>query len=67
MQARLHQVEAAFGIQPLACAALLLFLLVFLGALAWIFRKDSPGLYESLSHLPLNAEPNYSGEERLNQ
>lgn len=37
----------------LTCVGLLLFISVFLGALAWVFRKGSSDFYEKLSASPL--------------
>lgn len=38
------------------CVGLVLFMLVFIGALFWVFRKESRSVYERLSHLPLETD-----------
>ena len=34
--------------------SMFLFLSVFLGALAWVYRKESAAIYEEMGALPLN-------------
>ncbi|MEN9722487.1 MAG: hypothetical protein RJB38_473 [Pseudomonadota bacterium] len=36
-----------------ACLAMLIFLGIFVGVIFWIFRRDSRGLYETISAIPL--------------
>lgn len=49
-------VLAAFDLPWLPALAMLLFLAVFLGALAWVSRRGSAEFYERLQNLPLDEE-----------
>ena len=44
----------------LPVVSMMLFMAVFLGALLWVFRKESQVVYSELSQLPLNE----NGESR---
>jgi cbb3-type cytochrome oxidase subunit 3 len=49
----MQQVLAHYHLPGLACLGLLLFVAVFAGAVAWVFRKGSGGYYRALERLPL--------------
>ena len=49
----LAQVASQFPMIWLSCVALLIFLGVFLGVLAWVHRKGSSELYHAIAHQPL--------------
>ena len=48
----IQQTLSKFNLPYLACAGLILFMLVFVGALFWVFRKDGARLYSKLQNLP---------------
>lgn len=47
------QVLSHYRLPLLSCVGLLMFMGVFGGVLAWVFRGGSRGFYESLEGLPL--------------
>lgn len=52
----MQQVLAHYRLPVLSCIGLLLFLSVFSGAVAWVFRKGSGKFYASLESLPFNED-----------
>ncbi len=53
----LSQVASQFPMIWLTCLALLIFLGVFLGVVAWVFRRGSTELYQHLADTPFSGEP----------
>lgn len=49
----IRQVLAYFPLMDLVLVGQLLFLALFLGVVAWVFRKGSGKFYDSLSRVPL--------------
>jgi cbb3-type cytochrome oxidase subunit 3 len=47
------RVLSHYPLPGLSCLGLLLFVALFLAALAWVFRRASPGFYARMSQLPL--------------
>ena len=47
------EVLAHFPLTGLTCFALLLFLALFVGSIAWIYRKGSQKTYQHAAQLPL--------------
>ncbi len=52
----LSQVASKFPMIWLTCLGLLIFLGVFLGVVAWVFRRGSTELYQQLAGAPLDAD-----------
>ena len=50
----MSQVVSKFPMIWLTCVGLLLFMSVFIGALAWVSRRGSTGFYEEMSKMPLD-------------
>jgi cbb3-type cytochrome oxidase subunit 3 len=50
----ISQVLSHYHLPMLACAGLLLFLAVFLGAGLWVFRKGSGEVYRETQNLPFD-------------
>ena len=48
----LSQVASRFPMIWLTCVGLLIFLTVFLGVVAWVFRKGSGEVYAKAAHFP---------------
>ena len=49
----MQQVLSHYHLPILACAGLILFMMVFVGALLWVSRTGSSLQYHELSQLPL--------------
>jgi len=43
----------------LSCFGLVIFLAVFMGVIAWIFRRGSAEFYQGVSQAPLEKEPHH--------
>lgn len=52
----MSQVLRNFPHIALTCAGMLLFIAVFVGALAWVFRRGSDKFYREASLLPLDIQ-----------
>ena len=50
----IQKVLSHYHLPELTCVGLILFMLVFAGALAWVFRKGSSNVYAGLEQLPLD-------------
>ncbi|MDA8792116.1 CcoQ/FixQ family Cbb3-type cytochrome c oxidase assembly chaperone [Bacteriovoracaceae bacterium] len=50
------QVFTEFTLTMLPATGLFLFLLLFIAALVWVFRKDSNKFYEQLEQIPFNED-----------
>ena len=57
----IQQVLAHYHLPQLACLGLLLFMGVFGGALAWVWRRGSGEFYGAMEHLPLRDESSGGG------
>ena len=54
----IQKVLSHYHLPELTCAGLILFMLVFAAALAWVFRKGSSDVYAELEQIPLDDEGN---------
>ena len=52
------QVFKNFDLTILPSIGMILFLIIFLGMIIWIFRKDSKSIYKELSNIPLDEGKN---------
>lgn len=48
----IQRVLSHYHLAPLTCVGLVLFMLVFLGAVAWVFRQESEKTYSHLKNMP---------------
>ena len=59
----IQKVLSHYHLPELTCVGLVLFMLVFVAALIWVFRRGSADVYSGLEKLPLQElEPNSKGE-----
>ncbi|MGZ3696761.1 MAG: CcoQ/FixQ family Cbb3-type cytochrome c oxidase assembly chaperone [Bdellovibrionota bacterium] len=49
----IQRVLSHYHLPLLTCLGLLLFMGVFIGALLWVYRKESADVYQALADLPL--------------
>ena len=49
----MQQVLGHYHLPGLACAGLAIFIAVFVGAVAWVCRRDGRIFYDTLGNLPL--------------
>jgi hypothetical protein len=50
----MQQVLSHYHLPALACAGLGLFMVIFIGAVVWVFRTGSGAFYSGLESLPLD-------------
>ena len=62
----LSKVASQFPMIWLTCIGLLIFFSVFLGILAWVFRKGSQNFYQSLALRALELDEPKSMQNQLN-
>lgn len=61
----IQRVLLHYRLPALTCIGLLLFMSVFIGVLAWVFRKGSQEVYAGLEQFPLqelNSNPDFKGD-----
>ena len=50
----IQKVLSHYHLPALTCAGLIVFMVVFSAALAWVFRKGSSDVYAGLERIPLD-------------
>lgn len=59
MFAMMKQVVSTFPLINLVLVGQLLFFTIFVGALAWVFRKGSKPYYDQLAQLPIEGSQSH--------
>jgi hypothetical protein len=59
----IQKVLSNYHLPELTCAGLILFMMVFVSALVWVFRRGSSKVYAELEQLPLqDLNPIFKGD-----